>query len=156
MLELGLEFSTCSMTVFSPVAGDITALEEMKKAKDIEIEKYKKYLNKAKKIIENIGDRKTQGAEENLEVREGGREREGVGRGREWGSGEREGGGVKEGVKRQEGGGEKKEGREEGKEGGREEGKEGGGEGGREPGWKGGGREGGNASAYPFPMCLVF
>ena len=42
-------------------------LEEVKKAKDLEIEKYKKYLNKAKKIIENIGD-KSQASEDGLEV----------------------------------------------------------------------------------------
>lgn len=43
-------------------------LEEVKKAKDLEIDKYKKYLNKAKKIIENIGD-KSQASEDGLEVR---------------------------------------------------------------------------------------
>ena len=39
----------------------------MRKAKDVEIEKYKKYLNKAKKIIENIGESKPV-AEDSLEV----------------------------------------------------------------------------------------
>lgn len=39
---------------------EVTTLEEVRKAKDLEIEKYKKYLNKAKKIIENIGEAKSQ------------------------------------------------------------------------------------------------
>ena len=51
-----------------PAATDIAKLEEVKKAKDVEIDKYKRYLNKAKKIIENIGESKSQGAEDNLEV----------------------------------------------------------------------------------------
>ena len=42
--------------------------------KDAEIEKYKKYLNKAKKIIESFGEGKSRAAEDSLEVRrEGGR-----------------------------------------------------------------------------------
>ena len=51
------------MLAVSEVAG----LQEMKKTKEKEIEKYKKYLNKAKKIIENIGENKTQ-PEDSLEV----------------------------------------------------------------------------------------
>ena len=47
----------------------MTTLEEVRKAKDLEIEKYKKYLNKAKKIIENIGDGKSQaGGADSLEL----------------------------------------------------------------------------------------
>ena len=46
----------------------VESLQEAKKSKDQEIEKYKKYLNKAKKIIENIGENKTQ-KEDSLEVR---------------------------------------------------------------------------------------
>ncbi len=45
------------------------SLQEAKKSKDQEIEKYKKYLNKAKKIIENIGENKTQ-KEDSLVVRQ--------------------------------------------------------------------------------------
>jgi len=37
----------------------ISTLEETKKSKEAEIEKYKKYLNKAKKIIESFGGNKT-------------------------------------------------------------------------------------------------
>ena len=56
-------------SISSPSASDNAALEEVKKAKDLEIEKYKKTLNKAKKIItENIGDKKTRAAD-SLEVR---------------------------------------------------------------------------------------
>ena len=36
--------------------------------KDVEIEKYKKYLNKAKKIIEGFGEGKLRAAEDSLEV----------------------------------------------------------------------------------------
>ncbi len=43
-------------------------LEEMKKTKDGEIEKYKKYLNKAKKIIESFGGNKGQSSDDNMEV----------------------------------------------------------------------------------------
>lgn len=46
----------------------MSTLEEIKKAKDVDIEKYKKYLNKAKKIIENIGENKSQGPDDSLEV----------------------------------------------------------------------------------------
>lgn len=51
---------------YSLLASEVASLEEVKKAKDLEIEKYKKYLNKAKKIIENIGDKPQ--AEDSLEV----------------------------------------------------------------------------------------
>ncbi len=51
-----------------PPAAEVVILEEMKKAKEAEIDKYKKYLNKAKKIIENIGETKSQVAEDSLEV----------------------------------------------------------------------------------------
>lgn len=46
----------------------MATLEEVRKAKDVEIEKYKKYLNKAKKIIESMGDSKSQSNEDSLEV----------------------------------------------------------------------------------------
>jgi len=49
-------------------ASDVATLEEVKKAKDLEIEKYKKYLNKAKKIIENFGESKSQSPDDSLEV----------------------------------------------------------------------------------------
>jgi len=38
------------------------------KLKEAEIEKYKKYLNKAKKIIEGFGEGKSRAAEDSLEV----------------------------------------------------------------------------------------
>ena len=43
-------------------------MEEVQKIKDAEIEKYKKYLNKAKKIIEGFGEGKSRAAEDSLEV----------------------------------------------------------------------------------------
>ena len=43
-------------------------MEEVRKIKDAEIEKYKKYLNKAKKIIEGFGEGKSRAAEDSLEV----------------------------------------------------------------------------------------
>lgn len=46
----------------------ISTLEEAKKSKDVEIEKYKKYLNKAKKIIENFGGNKGQSADDSMEI----------------------------------------------------------------------------------------
>lgn len=49
-------------------AASAATLEEVRKAKDLEIDKYKKYLNKAKKIIENIGESKSQANAESLEV----------------------------------------------------------------------------------------
>ena len=67
-LEQGLAYTVSS--TYS-TALKVAALEEVRKAKDVEIEKYKKYLNKAKKIIENIGDSKSQ-AEDSLEVSEHG------------------------------------------------------------------------------------
>ena len=45
-----------------------SSLEEVRKVKDAEIEKYKKYLNKAKKIIEGFGEGKSRAAEDSLEV----------------------------------------------------------------------------------------
>ena len=53
--------------VFLHPAAAVESLLEVRKNKDQEIEKYKKYLNKAKKIIENIGENKTQ-REDSLEV----------------------------------------------------------------------------------------
>ena len=44
------------------------SLDELRKTKDAEIEKYKKYLNKAKKIIESFGEGKSRAAEDSLEV----------------------------------------------------------------------------------------
>ena len=49
--------------------GQISSLEDVKKQKDAEIDKYKKYLNKAKKIIESIGEGKSKAGEDGLEVR---------------------------------------------------------------------------------------
>ena len=46
----------------------MVSLEEVRKVKDVEIEKYKKYLNKAKKIIESFGEGKSRAAEDSLEV----------------------------------------------------------------------------------------
>lgn len=46
----------------------MTSLEEAQKMKEAEIEKYKKYLNKAKKIIESFGEGKSRAAEDSLEV----------------------------------------------------------------------------------------
>ena len=43
-------------------------MEEVRRIKDAEIEKYKKYLNKAKKIIEGFGEGKSRAAEDSLEV----------------------------------------------------------------------------------------
>lgn len=64
----------CTLLTFkrlcSLVLGNqVEKLEETKKNKDLEIEKYKKYLNKAKKIIESFGETyiKTP-AEDNIEV----------------------------------------------------------------------------------------
>lgn len=65
LVKLKLNFNSC-VCVFQ-TAAEVITLEEVKKAKDLEIEKYKKYLNKAKKIIENIGD-KSQASEDGLEV----------------------------------------------------------------------------------------
>jgi len=48
-------------------AAMVHLLQQEKNGKDKEIEKYKKYLNKAKKIIENIGENKTQ-KDDSLEV----------------------------------------------------------------------------------------
>jgi uncharacterized coiled-coil DUF342 family protein len=45
-----------------------SSLEEVRKVKDAEIEKYKKYLNKAKKIIEGFGEGKSRAAEDSLEI----------------------------------------------------------------------------------------
>ena len=53
--------------VYLLTAAQVASLQESKKAKEQEIDKYKKYLNKAKKIIENIGESKTQ-PEDSLEV----------------------------------------------------------------------------------------
>ena len=47
----------------------MTVLEEAKKAKEAEIEKYKKYLSKAKKIIESFGGSAKSTPEDALEVR---------------------------------------------------------------------------------------
>ena len=43
-------------------------MDEVRRIKDAEIEKYKKYLNKAKKIIEGFGEGKSRAAEDSLEV----------------------------------------------------------------------------------------
>lgn len=53
---------------------EVVSLEEVKKTKDAEIEKYKKYLSKAKKIIESFGGSAKSTPEDALEVRK--RERE--------------------------------------------------------------------------------
>lgn len=54
---------------FLPSPGSqASSLEEVRKVKDAEIEKYKKYLNKAKKIIEGFGEGKSRAAEDSLEV----------------------------------------------------------------------------------------
>ncbi len=46
----------------------IARLEEVRRVKEADIEKYKKYLNKAKKIIENFGEGKSRAAEDSMEV----------------------------------------------------------------------------------------
>ena len=46
----------------------MASLEEVKKTKDAEIEKYKKYLSKAKKIIESFGGSAKTAPEDALEV----------------------------------------------------------------------------------------
>ena len=46
----------------------MASLEEVKKVKDAEIEKYKKYLSKAKKIIESFGGSAKSAPEDALEV----------------------------------------------------------------------------------------
>ena len=46
----------------------MASLEETKKVKDAEIEKYKKYLSKAKKIIESFGGSAKTAPEDALEV----------------------------------------------------------------------------------------
>ena len=51
------------------LGNQVENLEETKKNKEMEIEKYKKYLNKAKKIIESFGESKTP-AEDSIEVEE--------------------------------------------------------------------------------------
>ena len=48
---------------------EVAALEEVKKVKEAEIEKYKKYLSKAKKIIESFGGSAKSAPEDSLEVR---------------------------------------------------------------------------------------
>ena len=55
---------------------EVVSLEEVKKTKDAEIEKYKKYLSKAKKIIESFGGSAKSTPEDALEVRERENERE--------------------------------------------------------------------------------
>ena len=55
---------------------EVVSLEEVKKTKDAEIEKYKKYLSKAKKIIESFGGSAKSTPEDALEVRKRERERE--------------------------------------------------------------------------------
>lgn len=47
---------------------EVVSLEEVKKTKDAEIEKYKKYLSKAKKIIESFGGSAKTTPEDALEV----------------------------------------------------------------------------------------
>ena len=47
---------------------EVASLEEVKKTKDAEIEKYKKYLSKAKKIIESFGGSAKTAPEDALEV----------------------------------------------------------------------------------------
>ena len=47
----------------------VATLEEVKKAKESEIEKYKRYLSKAKKIIESFGGSAKSAPEDALEVR---------------------------------------------------------------------------------------
>ena len=46
----------------------VASLQEVLKTKEAEIEKYKKYLNKAKKIIESFGEGKSRAAEDSVEV----------------------------------------------------------------------------------------
>ena len=48
------------------VGNQVAGLEDERKSKDSEIEKYKKYLSKAKKIIESFGDKNK--TDENVEV----------------------------------------------------------------------------------------
>ncbi len=59
----------CCMVYFViSLESQISSLEEAKKSKEAEIEKYKKYLNKAKKIIESFGGNKGQSSDDNVEV----------------------------------------------------------------------------------------
>ena len=43
-------------------------LEAIKRSRDAEVEKYKKYLNKAKTIIEGFGDKSKASADNSVEV----------------------------------------------------------------------------------------
>ena len=64
-----LYFPHPSLLLFLPLTeSQVISLEEVQKTKDMEIEKYKKYLNKAKKIIESFGEGKSRAAEDSLEV----------------------------------------------------------------------------------------
>lgn len=56
------------LTIVTIVENQVASLEEAKKAKEAEIEKYKKYLNKAKKIIESFGGSGKSTPEDSLEV----------------------------------------------------------------------------------------
>lgn len=68
LLSEGLGYILISL--LSP-GSQASSLEEVRKVKDAEIEKYKKYLNKAKKIIEGFGEGKSRAAEDSLEVTTG-------------------------------------------------------------------------------------
>lgn len=54
--------------MFVAAEGEVATLEEVKKVKEAEIEKYKKYLSKAKKIIESFGGTAKSAPEDALEV----------------------------------------------------------------------------------------
>lgn len=56
------------MLPLSSLESQLSSLKEAMKLKEAEIEKYKKYLNKAKKIIEGFGEGKSRAAEDSLEV----------------------------------------------------------------------------------------
>ena len=66
---VGGDTSTSNKSVYKQTTGaQIVSLEDTRNSKDAEIEKYKKYLNKAKKIIESFGGNKSQTADDNMEV----------------------------------------------------------------------------------------
>ena len=54
--------------MFVAAESEVATLEEVKKAKEAEIEKYKRYLSKAKKIIESFGGSAKSAPEDALEV----------------------------------------------------------------------------------------
>ncbi len=67
-MEMIIDRSAIIIYICQPTETQIVGLEEVKRSKDGEIEKYKKYLNKAKKIIESFGGNKGQ-ADDSMEVR---------------------------------------------------------------------------------------